>query len=780
MADALPAKRVVPGPTEARQIRILGTVQGVGFRPWLRRHAESLGLRGWVSNEGSNAVLAEASGPSEALDALVEAITHEAPSAAQVDQVAWERADAHHGDGFAVIASRKGDDGKGLALAPDLATCAHCLADLLDSADRRRGYAFTSCCACGPRFTMVEALPYDRQRTTMRRYTLCAECAREYSDPEDRRFHAQSTACPHCGPTLLFLAPDCTRLASGERALDAGLRALGNGAILAIKGIGGFHLACDATREASVAKLRTRKVRPSKPLAVMVADLAAAESLARIDSGDRALLSRADSPIVLVRKREPSPLAPGVAPDTSDIGLMLPYTPLHHLLLRAGSRPLVMTSGNRSSEPIAFEDDAALESLGPFCDGFLTHDRSIAAPCDDSVVRTIAGGPTLLRRSRGHVPRPLVLPRPVERPVLGCGAHFNNTFCIAVGDRAYPSAHQGDLDTLEGLERFADSVRHLEELLGVKPEVVAHDLHPLYGSTAYARERDALLRVGVQHHHAHVAAAMAEHGLSGSVIGVAFDGTGYGPDGASWGGEFLEAEPERFSRRATLRSLPLAGGDAAVREPWRVALAALEDAFDGAPPLDRLALFGQVPAGRLRGIRALLAAGTGCTPGHGLGRYFDAAAAIVLARTESQHQGHLAALWGGLADGCSGPAYPYVLDTDVDPWSIDLRPMFRALVQDHLSGAEPAYLSGRFHLTIAAVTCEVLRRLEAQQGPRPIVLTGGCFQNPLLVNRILSLWDGRGEMLVHRQVPPGDGGISLGQVLVADARVRSGDLSPCA
>lgn len=780
MADVLPAKDDLPGPIEARQIRILGTVQGVGFRPWLRRRAEGLGLRGWVRNEGTDAVLAEASGPAEALDALVEAITHEAPPAARVDQVVWERTRARHGDGFRVISSCKRDSGEGLALVPDLATCAHCLVDLQESGERRRGYAFTSCCACGPRFTMVEALPYDRQRTTMRRYPLCPECAREYGDPEDRRFHAESTACPCCGPMLFFLAPDGTRLESGEQALDAGVRALENGAIVAIKGIGGFHLACDATREETVAKLRARKGRPSKPLAVMVADMTVANTLARIHSGDRALLAGSDSPIVLVPKREPSLLAPGVAPDTTDIGLILPYAPLHHLLLRAISRPLLMTSANRSGEPIAFEDDAALESLGPFCDGFLTHDRPIAAPCDDSVVRTIAGAPTLLRRSRGHVPRPIALPRPVERPVLGCGAHFNNTFCIAVGDRAYLSAHQGDLDTLDGIERYADSIRHLEELLGVRPEVVAHDLHPLYGSTAYARERDALLRVGVQHHHAHVAAAMAEHGLSGSVLGVAFDGTGYGPDGASWGGEFLEAEPERFSRRATLRSLPLVGGDAAVREPWRVALAALEDAFDGAPPLDRLAVFGQVPSERRRSVRALLAAGTGCTPAHGLGRYFDAAAAIVLARSENQHQGHLASLWGGLADGCSGPAYPYLLDTDADPWTIDLRPMFRALVQDHLSGTEPAHISGRFHLTIAAVTCEVLRHLEAQTGPRPIVLTGGCFQNSLLVERILSLWDGRGEMLVHRRVPSGDSGISLGQVLVADARVRSGDPTPCA
>jgi len=521
--------------------------------------------------------------------------------------------------------------------------------------------------------------------------------------------------------------------------------------------------------------LRLRKRRNQKPFAVMVADLAAARRMALLGDEEEALLAAPERPIVLVQRRPGALLADEVAPLTGLVGLFLPYTPLHHLLLRAVGRPLVMTSANLADEPICRSNREAVERLGHVADALLVHDREIANRCDDSVVRVIAGGPTLLRRSRGWVPRPVVLPRRLERPVLACGAHLKNTFCLAAGDTAYLGPHVGDLDSPEAVEFFDEAIARMEELLAIHPEVIAHDLHPDYASTRYARARGAAVTVGVQHHHAHVASAMAEHGLHGPVIGVAYDGTGWGPDGTAWGGEILLATAEEFTRMATFRPVALAGGDTAIREVWRIALALLEDAFDGRPPLDRLALFDGVPAAAVAVVRRMIAGRFNSPLARGVGRYFDGLGALGLGLAASAYEGQVAVAWNEAASPGDHGVYPYAVDSTVEPREIDLRPLVRAAVADLVDGAPAGLVSARFHQTLAELTCAAVRAASGEAGRLPVVLTGGAFQNPRLAAGVVAGLTAAGtEVRLHRQVPPGDGGIALGQVVVADAIAAKG------
>ncbi len=622
-----------------RRIEVSGEVQGVGFRPWVWRLAAEEGIAGQVRNDASGVTI-EAFGDERALDTFTTRLSAQAPRAARVRRLVWSPIPHQPRAAFAIVASAVGEEPR-VSIPPDLATCDDCRREIEDPSDRRHGYPFTNCTNCGPRFTMSLAIPYDRPATTMAPFAMCERCQREYDDPADRRFHAQPNACPRCGPRLELRTAAGEPIASDDPLRDAAL-ALAAGAIVAIKGLGGFHLACDAGREAAVAELRQRKGRDEKPFAVMVRDLAAARRLAEISDEEAALLDGIERPIVLLRRRVDAALAPAVAPRNPLLGLLLPYTPLHHLLLEAAGRPLVMTSGNRADEPIAAGNDEALERLGDLADLFLLHDREIASRCDDSVARVVAGGPLLLRRSRGYVPRPVVLARAVERPVLACGAQLKNTFCLAVGEHAYLGPHIGDLDSVSSLEWFEEAVERMERFLGVEPEVIAHDLHPDYLSTRYALAREAAARVGVQHHHAHVAAVLAEHGIEGPVLGVACDGTGFGTDGTAWGGELLRGDASGFERLATLRPIALAGGDRAIREPWRLALALLDDAFDGAPPLERLALFRGRDRERSRIVRAMIARGVNAPLAHGVGRYFDAVGALVLERPWSRYEGQVA------------------------------------------------------------------------------------------------------------------------------------------
>jgi hydrogenase maturation protein HypF len=759
---------------EGRRIEVRGTVQGVGFRPWIYRLARDEGIAGRVRNDGLGVTI-EASGRPEALDRFVRRIRSEAPPAAAVRAVLVESVAAERVAGFE-IASSEGGEGRRVSIPPDLATCPECLAEVLDPSDRRHGYAFTNCTRCGPRYTIARDVPYDRARTTMSRFPMCRRCSDEYWAPDDRRFHAQPNACPECGPTLRLGDPVGWTVSADPGpagTLVFAAARLKEGALVAVKGLGGFHLACDATSPEAVCRLRERKRRDQKPFAVMVRDLDEAERLAVLLPEERRLLESVERPIVLVRRRQDSGLADEVGPGNPLVGLLLAYSPLHHLLLAAVGRPLVMTSGNLSEEPMAAEDEEARERLGGIADLFLSHDRPIENRCDDSVARVIAGVPTVLRRARGYVPRAVILARPVQRPVLACGAHLKNTFCLAAGDQAWLGPHVGDLDNLEACRHYEDQVERLQRFLGIRPEVVAHDLHPDYFTTGYAENRPEATRVAVQHHHAHVASAMAEHGLEGPVLGLAWDGTGLGTDGASWGGELLLATFEGFERLATLRPLRLAGGDEAIRQVWRIALAALDDAFEGTPPLDDLALFREVSARDVTVVRQMLGAGLRAPRAHGAGRYFDAFGALGLGRPRSTYEGQVALEWNLVAAEGEEHAYPHAVATDGEASEIDLRPAVREATTELVAGEPAALVSARFHNTLAEAAAGVVSAAAERYGRLPVVLTGGCFQNARLAADVQRRLEGVHRVALHREVPPGDGGLALGQALVADARDRA-------
>ncbi len=755
---------------EGRRIAIRGAVQGVGFRPWVFRLAREESLAGRVRNDAAGVTI-EAFGTRAALDAFIGRLRAEAPAAAAIRALECEALAPQPVRGFTIEPSRADSVARQVSIPPDLATCAACLAEVLDPRDRRHGYAFTNCTDCGPRFTIALDAPYDRARTTMAGFRMCPQCEREYGSPSDRRFHAQPNACPTCGPRLSLLS--CAGADDAADPLAAVARRLVEGGIAAVKSLGGFHLAVDATSPAAVARLRLRKRREQKPFAVMARDLAQAETLARLDDAERALLVSAARPIVLARRREGAALAPEVAPDGNPlVGLLLPATPLHHLLLRAVGRPLVMTSGNLADEPLAYDNHDARARLGGIADVLLGHDRAIAAPCDDSVCRVIAGAPVVLRRARGYVPRPVALARPLARPILGCGAHLKNAVCLGVGDSAHLGPHVGDLDNADTTRAFEESIARLERFLRARPEVVAHDLHPDYVSTAHALARPEPVKVGVQHHHAHVVGVMAEHGLPGPVIGVAYDGTGYGTDGTAWGGEALLATPAAFERVGTFRVIPLAGGEAAIRQCWRVALALLDDAYDGAPPLERLPLFASLPARELDGVRHMLARRVNTPLARGIGRYFDGFGALFLNRPRAAYEGQVALLWNLAAAVDEGRAYVFDLDGAAPLPTVDLRPSVRAAVADFDAGRPAGTISARFHNTLAAATAALVRGAARRHGRLPVVLGGGCFQNPLLAEGVLRALGRDFDVRLPREAPPGDGGIALGQVVIADALTR--------
>jgi hydrogenase maturation protein HypF len=746
----------------------------VGFRPWVYRLARAEGLTGRVRNDAAG-VTVEAFGHPGSLDRFMGRLRREAPPAAVVGELRVEEIPAEVVPGFEITSSREGE-GRRVSIPPDLATCEECLAEVLDPADRRHGYAFTNCTRCGPRYTIARDVPYDRARTTMAGFRMCPRCSREYGDADDRRFHAQPNACPECGPRLRLVDADGWTLGAEGRPggpLEAAAARLGAGAIVAVKGLGGFHLACDATSPGAVRLLRERKRRDEKPFAIMVDDLGEAERWVVLEDEERRLLESVERPIVLVRRREETGLAEEVAPRNPLVGLILAYTPLHHLLLRETGRPLVMTSGNLSEEPMASGDEEARERLGGIADLFLSHDRAIENRCDDSVVRVIASRPTVLRRARGYVPRPVPLVRPVRRPVLACGAHLKNAFCFAAGDQAWLGPHVGDLDNLEACRHYEEQIERFQRFLGILPEVVAHDLHPDYFSTIHALRRPEAVKVGVQHHHAHVASAMAEHGLPGPVLGLAWDGTGLGPDGTSWGGELLLATLDGFERLATLRPLRLAGGDEAIRQVWRLALAAADDAFDGQPPLDGLALFREVPLRDREVVRQLIARAVQAPVAHGAGRYFDAVGALGLGRHRATYEGQVALEWNLAAVSGVDEEYGFGLDEQGDTAVVDLRPTVRGAVEDLVRGQEPGVVSARFHNTLAASAAAMVAEGARRHGPLPVVLTGGCFQNERLVEGVRRRLEPVHEVWQHGEVPPGDGGLALGQALVADAVSRA-------
>jgi len=753
---------------------VVGTVQGVGFRPHIHRLASELDLAGWVRND-DRGVLLEVEGDPFAVEAFVGRVGPEAPPLATVESVAAEPVAATGSAGFAIAASEQA--GEPLALvSPDVATCRACLEELFDPTDRRHRYPFINCTDCGPRFTIVRGVPYDRPLTTMAGFEMCAPCRAEYEDPTDRRFHAQPNACPVCGPSLRLLDAEGRDLDEPD-PLAAAAGALGTGSILALKGIGGYHLACHAEDEEATAALRSRKHREDKPFALMTADLAAARELVELTAAEEELLLGRERPIVIARRRPGAPVASSVAPASPDLGVMLPYSPLHHLLLADAGTALVMTSGNVSDEPIAYADDDAVERLRGIADLFLIHDRPIHVRTDDSVVRSLGKlreRPLTVRRSRGYVPASIDLPLEAPRPLLACGAELKSTFCLAKGRRAWVGHHIGDLKNYETLRSFEEGIAHFERLFAVGPEVVAHDLHPDYLSTGYALRREGVETVAVQHHHAHLAACLAEHGEEGIAVGAIYDGTGYGEDGTVWGGELLVGGLSGYERAGSLLAVPMPGGDRAVQEPWRMACSWLVVAAgeeEGAPPLPT-ALESLVDARRWEQVAELARTGVASPLTSSMGRLFDAVAALCGLRATVTFEGQAAIELEAAADVSCAEAYPLPLGAGSAGVLLDARETIGAVARDVAAGAPSGLVSARLHNAVAEATADACARLAESRGGNLVVLSGGVFQNRLLVERTLARLLRRGlRVLLPERLPPNDGGIAYGQAAVAAARL---------
>ncbi len=758
------------------RVRVTGIVQGVGFRPFVHLVAGELGLVGFVGNDESG-VFIEAEGPAPALDALLVALRERPPPLAMVtgvDATALPVA----GDTAFTIAASTAHGRRATLISPDTATCADCLRELRDPADRRYRHPFVNCTNCGPRFTIVADVPYDRAATTMAGFPMCGACAAEYHDPADRRFHAQPVCCPQCGPTLRLLTPAGAEVGSdpvGPDPTGAAAVLLRAGAVLAIKGLGGYHLAVLASDDDAVAALRARKHREDKPFAVLVPDVAAIRELCELDAAEQAELTSRRAPIVLLRRRRDARVAPAVAPGNAHLGMLLPYTPIHHLLLDALAEPIVLTSGNVSDEPIAHRDDDARHRLGGIADVFLTHDRAIRTRADDSVLRVVRGRPYPVRRSRGYTPEPLRLPVGADRPVLGCGAELKNTFCLLRGADAFVSHHIGDLENAETLHAYIDGIAHLGRLLDVEPAVLAHDLHPEYLSTKYALDRadvGHLELVGVQHHHAHLAACLAEHGETGPVIGIACDGTGYGTDGVLWGGEVMEVSLAGFRRIAHLEPVALPGGATAIRQPWRTAASWLRTA--GVDP-DGLEVAGRNRA-QWRAVQRLLDSDLDMPLTTSAGRLFDAVAALAGVRDRVNYEGQAAIELEQAADRAVCDGYP----AGRDGMLIRAGELVRAVVADLRRGASLGVVSARFHNGLADALVTAAEDGCRAGGHDVVALSGGVFQNLLLLERVRTGLETAGlRVLVHSRMPCNDGGISLGQVAVAAARVsRSPETRP--
>jgi hydrogenase maturation protein HypF len=772
-----------------RAILVEGVVQGVGFRPFVWRLATELGLAGRVRNAAGRVEI-EAVGPPAVLDAFARRLRTDAPPRARVERVTGTRLDA----GLAPDLPRPFEiDDSVVSLAsdrlfpPDIATCDDCLHELFDPADRRYRYPFTNCTNCGPRATIIEELPYDRAQTTMRAFPLCVACAAEYGNPADRRFHAEPVACPACGPRLSWrptAAP--APVAHHGEALGAAVEALRAGAVVAVKGLGGYHLACDATDEDAVRRLRDRKRRWAKPFAVMVRDVAGARDLCRVGILERSLLESPARPIVLLEaRRDGRPvLAPAVATGNRRLGVFLPYTPLHHLLLDAVGRPIVLTSGNLADEPLATADEDALVRLSGLADGFLTHDREIRARYDDSVTRVVARRESVVRRARGYAPEPMPLPVPAPVPLLAVGAELKHTFTLARGGRAHVAPHNGDLEDLATHRAFTDGLAHLSRLLALEPEIAVHDLHPEYLSTKYAIEHfPAARRVAVQHHHAHVASCAAEHGITRPFLGVAYDGLGMGDDGTFWGGELFLADLRGYRRLARFGRAPMPGGALAVRRPYRMALGYLlgAEAVDGGDALDAVAdgaaggFLVRLDPREVALVRTQVTRQLNAPVASSAGRLFDAAATLLGIRDVAEYEAQAAIELELAAGERVGVPLPVRFGRVDGLLVYDPRPTLAGLLEGLGHGRTPAALAADFQATIAEVTRQLLRDATERTGVRIVCLSGGVFQNRRLTAGLLRSLAGDGfEVFINRQVPVNDGGVSYGQAAVAAARLASG------
>ncbi|HEX6482901.1 MAG TPA: carbamoyltransferase HypF [Ktedonobacteraceae bacterium] len=816
---------------QRRRIIISGIVQGVGFRPFVYGQAQRWRLGGFVLND-SNGVTIEVEGSWEALDGFERALHQEPPPLARIDSIATIEIEPQNETTFSIAHSQASAQRNAL-ISPDTATCKDCLHELFDPRDRRFSYPFINCTNCGPRFTIVQDVPYDREKTTMRVFPMCPACQKEYNDPLNRRFHAQPNACPVCGPQVSLLnnksrrggggvdegrgplwsrVPEVTNDGRGPLwspvvevtdTINTAAQHLAGGAILAIKGLGGYHLACDALNVEAVRRLRELKHREAKPFALMAPDLETVQQLCSVSDVEAKLLQSHKRPIVLLDQLNGETqeiavhMAPGIAPGYNTLGIMLPYTPLHHLLLHTFAtfigpdRPpvLVMTSGNLSDEPIAYQDEDAQERLSAIADGILMHNREIHMRCDDSVVRVTDVGEQLFRRSRGYAPEPIPLSFELPVPILACGGHLKNTFCLGKGQQAFVSHHIGDLENLETLTSFREGIDHYQRLFDISPQAIAYDLHPEYLATKYALDAGMPTKIGVQHHHAHIASVLVEHGLQGPVIGIAADGTGYGTDGAVWGCEIMSADLAGFERLAHLAYVPLPGGEQAVRQPWRMAATYLAQAFgDAFLDLD-IPFVRKLDRSKWRTLSQMAARGINSPSTSSLGRLFDAVAALLglptgagvepyrgtlLYEGQAAIELEIAASQASRAGDIWKSIYPFTLKMrDSTATLLDVTPMIRAIVSDIQQGVPISSIASCFHRSIAALLATTCSGVRARTGLNNVALSGGVFQNRLLLEQlVMRLEEMAFQVYINRRVPPNDGGISLGQIAVAAARLE--------
>jgi hydrogenase maturation protein HypF len=749
-----------------KAIDVTGIVQGVGFRPFVYRLANACGLTGFIANTPAG-VSIEVEGPPLSVEQFLDRLPAEIPPLAKITSLSVRDAEPQGGEGFRIVLSHLGAPSQAL-ISPDVAVCEDCLRELGNPRDRRFLYPFINCTNCGPRFTIIRDIPYDRSRTSMAAFRMCRPCLAEYDDPANRRFHAQPNACWDCGPQVQLISASGERMDVAEPIRETA-RLLQQGKIVAVKGLGGFHLACDAKNEAAVERLRERKRRVEKPFAIMVRRVEEVERFCTLDELSRKQLLSRQRPIVLLPGKPEAGVASGVAPRHRFLGVFLPYTPLHHLLFSSGRfEALVMTSGNLSEEPIAIANAEALERLRNIADAFLVHDRDILRRCDDSVVRIAAGEPQILRRSRGYVPVPVALEREMT-PILAAGGELKNTICVVRGSEAFLSQHVGDLENSESYGFFEEVVEHFQCILEVRPQVIAHDLHPDYFSTKWALEREGIEHIPVQHHHAHVAACMAENHLDGQVIGMALDGTGYGTDGAIWGGEILLADYANFERAAHFEYVPLPGGAAAIHEPWRVAVSYLAKHYGTDVNALKLPFLDEIDPRKLHVVLMMAQREVHSPRSSSCGRLFDAVAALVGLRTKVNYEAQAAIeLEMAAHDSRDEGAYPFGVIPTNSGWQIGTRALFDWLVADIGKGISVPDMSRRFHNGLVAVLLELAEKIREQHELSRVCLSGGCFQNVLLFESLLAaLRKEKFDVYFHTEVPAGDGGISLGQALVA-------------
>lgn len=746
-----------------RRFFLKGVVQGVGFRPFVYGLASSYGLAGWVNNSSAG-VYIEVEGATEAIEKFTLDLKEKAPPRARVEEVdlfdlpPW---------GYKIFEIRESAEEKGeyQLISPDIATCSACREEIFNPMDRRYRYPFTNCTNCGPRFTIIKDIPYDRPKTTMAKFSMCAECQREFEDPANRRFHAQPNACPQCGPRLEIWNSKGEKIPAGD-PLKAAIELLQAGKILALKGLGGFLLACDAQNREAVRRLRARKKRPAKPLAVMFPNLVQIKEHCWVNEQEEEVLCSPESPIVLLRWKDNSPIAPEVAPGQKYLGAMLPYTPLHHLLLRESGMILVMTSGNLSEEPIAKDNEEAIERLGEIADAFLLHDRDIYVQYDDSVVTVIDGQTSIIRRARGYAPFPIKLPWPLK-PILACGPELKNTFCLTRDRYAFISQHIGDMENLETLEHFQRTIKIYQELFRIQPEWIAYDLHPEYLSTKYALGLPGQ-KIGVQHHFAHLVSCLAENEVDGPAIGLTFDGLGYGVDGTLWGGEFLVGDYHTFYRYAHLEYMPMPGGAAAIKYPWRMALAYTYILMGKEELLRHLFRWPISGAEKISFILQQIDKRINSPLTSSLGRLFDGVAALLGLCSSISYEGQAAVELEMIADPKVSMAYDFQIEEEKGQEVIRLKPIWAGILKDLAKEVSPAEISGKFHNTIAEMSLHLCQQIARRQGLKRVALSGGVFQNRLLLERLRNILRNAGfEVFTHHLVPGNDGGISLGQAVIA-------------